>query len=258
VANRRDSITEAIDPWGRTWVDAVSELRETRLRLGLTQAQVAKAIGVSRHRVGRFERRQMRRVAIDLVVRHAAALGLKTSLKFYPVSAPIRDEAQAKYIARFVERIGHAWRVMLDVPIPLPGDLRAVDILLENTGIRIVVEVVTRLRDLQAQIRFAQQKQRDLNADRVIIVLAGTHANRVALDQARATVLATFELDSRRVFAALERGADPGRDAIIVLRQDVRGAHNGDTVTRCAANKAQARRNPCNRGLTRKRCTHIA
>ncbi|HJP89070.1 MAG TPA: helix-turn-helix transcriptional regulator [Candidatus Limnocylindrales bacterium] len=207
-----------MDRWARSWSEIVTELRETRLMLGLTQAQVAKAIGVTRDQVGRFERRETKRISIDLVVRHAAALGLKASLKFYPVAGAIRDEAQAKYIARFVERIGHAWRILLDAPIPLAGDLRAVDVLLENGGVRIAVEVITRLRDLQAQIRYAQQKQRDIGASRLIIVVAGSHANRVALDAARPTVLATFELDTRRVLGALERGADPGRDAVIVLR----------------------------------------
>jgi hypothetical protein len=46
----------------------------------------------------------------------------------------------------------------LDLPIPLPGDLRGIDVLLDNGSCRIVVEVITRLRDLQAQLRAAQLK----------------------------------------------------------------------------------------------------
>ena len=218
VANRRRAIQEARDRWDRVWPLLADELREARLMAGLTQSSVAAALGVSRDRIARVELRRLTSVGIDYMFSHAAAVGLKASLKFYPVGGAIRDEAQASYIARFVKRIGHGWRVRLDVPIPLPGDLRAVDVLLQNSACRMIVEVITRLRDLQAQLRAAQLKQRDMGADRLILVVAGSHANRVALAAARATLLATFELDTRRVLASLAAGEDPGRDAVIVLR----------------------------------------
>lgn len=218
MANRRRAVQEARDRWSRVWPELVGELREARLMAGLTQSGVAAALGVSRDRIARVELRRVRRVGTEYVFSHAAAVGLKASIKFYPVGGAIRDEAQAAYITRFVERIGHSWRVGLDVPIPLPGDLRAVDVMLQNGTCNIAVEVITRLRDLQAQLRGAQLKQRDLGADRLILVVAGSHANRFALAAARPTLLATFELDTRRVLASLAAGDDPGRDAVIVLR----------------------------------------
>lgn len=217
VANRRRVAQEAVDRWQRAWLELADQLREARLMGGLTQSQVAAALGVSRDRVGRVERRRVLRLSVEYLVRHAAVVGLKASIKLYPLGGAIRDEAQARWIARFVERIGHAWRVALDVPIPLPGDLRAIDVLLTSGALRIAVEVITRLRDLQAQIRAAQLKQRDIGADRLVIVVAGSHANRVAVAAARPTLLATFDTDTRRVLAALAAGADPGRDAVVVL-----------------------------------------
>ena len=204
--------------WDRLWPEITGELREARLMAGLTQAAVARAVGVSRHRVCRLESRRLRNVGLEYIFKHAAAVGLKASLKFYPVGGAVRDEAQASYIGKFVSRIVHAWQVLLDVPIPLPGDLRAVDVLLIGGGCRIAIEVITRLRDVQAQLRAAQQKQRDIHADRLILVVAGRHANRDALATVRNTPLATFELDSRRVLASLAGWADPGRDAVVVLR----------------------------------------
>lgn len=185
--------------------------------LGLTQAQVATALGVSRKWVSRVELRRAHRVTAAYLFRHAAVVGLKASIKFYPLGGALRDEAQLRYIRRLIERIGHAWRVQLDVPIPLPGDLRAIDVLLSNAGCRIAVEVITRLRDLQAQIRAAQLKQRDIGADRLILVIAATHANRSALAEARGALLATFETETRLVLRALARGEDPGRDAVILF-----------------------------------------
>lgn len=50
--------------------------------------------------------------------------------------------------------------------MPLAGDLRAADALVSIPNCRIVVEVITRLADFQAQLRAARRKQRDLGAHR--------------------------------------------------------------------------------------------
>lgn len=166
--------------------------------------------------MSRVELSQFRALpAIDLA-RHAAAVGLRLSLKLYPVGGAIRDAAQVRYIAKFIDRVGKAWRVRLDVPMPIPGDLRAVDLLLDGVC-SVVVEVVTRLTDVQAMLRSAQLKQRDLGADRLVIVVAATHANRRALAEARTALVAAFDLDSQRTLARLAAGEDPGRDAIVLL-----------------------------------------
>jgi transcriptional regulator with XRE-family HTH domain len=218
MANRRRVVAEASERWQRAWIDLADELREARLAAGLTQAQVASGLGVSRDRVGRVERRRVVRLPIDYVFRHAAVVGLKASLKFYPMGGGLRDEASARYTALFLARIGHAWQSRLEVRLPIPGDLRAIDIVLFNGSTRIAVEVITRLRDLQAQIRAAALKQHELGAARLILVVAGSHANRRAIATARPTMLASFDTDTRAIFARLVAGEDPGRDAMIVLR----------------------------------------
>ena len=77
--------------------------------------------------------------------------------------------------------------------------------------------MITRLADLQAQVRAAQLKARDIGATRLVIVATGTHANRRALADARPSLVQSFELDTRAVVAALAAGRDPGRDAFILL-----------------------------------------
>ena len=81
----------------------------------------------------------------------------------------------------------------------------------------IAVEVITHIRDVQAELRSAQLKQRDFGADRLVLVLAATHANRDALAAARPSLEVAFELDSQRVLRMLAAGKDPGRDAIVML-----------------------------------------
>lgn len=216
VPSRSKAIESAIRLVDRTLNAVSDELREARLTSGLAQSEVGRALGVSRMRVSRVERRKLRSISLEYVARHAAVVGLRLSVRLYPVGGGLRDRAQARYIARFVERIGHIWRVQLDVPIPLPGDLRGIDVYLTG-ACTIAVEVITRLTDLQALLRAAQLKQRDIGATRLILVVAGTHANRRALDEARSTLLATFDLDTRRTMERLAAGDDPGRDAIVVL-----------------------------------------
>lgn len=198
-------------------LDIGDELRTARHLLGATQKQVAAALEISQSDVSRRERGRAPRLTGQALARHAAAVGLKLSIKLWPVGGGVRDEAQARYIARFLSRVGAAWKIMLEAPIPKAGDLRAVDVLLIDGPARIAVEVITRLADLQAQLRAAQLKARDIGATRLVIVVAGTHANRAALRAVRPTLVSSFELDARLVLAELAAGRDPRRDAIITL-----------------------------------------
>lgn len=217
MATRTRAIDEARRRWRSISRTIGEDLRTARRVIGLTQARLGAAIGVSQSQISRRESGTARRfTGADLAV-HAAAVGLRLSLKLWPIGGALRDEAQARYVGEFVRRVGHAWRVMIEAPIPIAGDLRAVDVLLRNGEVRIAVEVITRLADLQAQIRAAQIKARDIGATRLLLVVAGTRANRAALTAARPSLVDAFDTDTRRILADLARGADPGRDGIVVL-----------------------------------------
>jgi transcriptional regulator with XRE-family HTH domain len=203
--------------WHRLARQIGDQLRTARHVRGLTLREVAVAIGSSASEVSRRELGTSPRLTGEKLAVHAAAVGLRLSVNLWPVGGGARDAAQARYVTAFVARVGRAWRVRLEAPIPIAGDLRAVDVLLVRGEVRVAVEVITRLADLQAQIRAAQLRARDTNATRLILVVAGTHANRRLLESTRASLVATFDLDTRRVMADLARGTDPGRDAFVVL-----------------------------------------
>ena len=213
--------TRGIDAARRTWQRTARELgdqlRAGRHVAGLTQRQVGRAIGVAQTEISRRERAAAPYAGTEQLALHAAAVGLRLSIKLYPVGGALRDAAQVAAIGQFVARVGRRWRVRLEAPLPLPGDLRAVDVLLVGPSARVAVEVITRLADLQAQVRAAQLKARDIGATRLVIVATGTHANRRALADARPSLVQSFELDTRAVVAALAAGRDPGRDAFILL-----------------------------------------
>jgi transcriptional regulator with XRE-family HTH domain len=184
---------------------------------GLTQRAVATATRTSASRICRIEQGRIPTVTWRQLTQVAAAVGLRLSAKAYPVGSAVRDAAQLRYLERFLARIGIGWNRQLEVPIPLPGDLRAIDLVLRGPSCLMAVEVITRLADVQAQLRAASIKARDFGANRLIIVLAGTHANRRALDAALGSLPGSFAVDTRRVMADLAAGRDPRLNAIVLL-----------------------------------------
>jgi transcriptional regulator with XRE-family HTH domain len=218
MANRFRGMNEARRVWQQLARVIGDELRAARHIAGTTQREVGAAIGVSASEISRRELGKSPRLTGEKLAVHAAAVGLKLWIRLFPVGGGVRDAAQARHVAGFLARVGRHWRVTLEAVIPKPGDLHAVDILLVSDTVRIAVEVVTRLGDLQAQVRAAQAKARDIGAGRLIVVVADTHANAQALAEVRSTLSNSFDLDTRRVKTELTAGRDPGRDAIIMQR----------------------------------------
>ncbi len=101
--------------------------------------------------------------------------------------------------------------------MPDARDLRAADCRITIPGCAVLVEAITRFVDAQAQTRSAQRKRRDLGADRLILLLADTGANRRALRDAGPAFLAAFVISPRVALRALADGRDPDGDAIILL-----------------------------------------
>jgi predicted XRE-type DNA-binding protein len=58
----------------RTWLRAY-RLAEARKRRNLTQAQVAKAMGITQGRISQIERGEVREAEVETLTRYAAALG---------------------------------------------------------------------------------------------------------------------------------------------------------------------------------------
>jgi anaerobic glycerol-3-phosphate dehydrogenase len=101
--------------------------------------------------------------------------------------------------------------------MPIARDLRSTDCRITIEACSIAVEAITRLADFQAQTRAATLKKRDLAADRLILLVAATHANRHALAEASGAIGDSFPLGSRAALHALSQGHDPGADAIVLV-----------------------------------------
>ena len=217
MANRTRAVDEARRSWHQLRVSIGADLRTRRHILGASQTDVGDAIGLSASEVSRREHGNAPNVSALSLGEHAAAVGLRMNLTMFPIGGGVRDAAQLRYIHRFLERVSDSFLRELEAVIPLPGDLRAVDVVLRATGCLIAVEVITRLGDVQAQIRVARTKARDIGATRLILAVAGTRANRRALEEARPSLTGAWELDTRRVMAALAGGHQPEHDAIVLI-----------------------------------------
>ena len=201
----------------RILLEAGDELREARRRAGLRQLDVARRAGSSRSQVSRVESGDASWVSIGHLVRQATAVGLDPRLRFFPNGAPLRDAGQLALIDRFRKRLGESWEIRLEVPMPIPDDRRAWDVVLRRGRVQVGVEAITRLRDVQAQLRAAQLKRRDDAVDRLVLLVADSSANRVAVHAAADVLGAAFPIGTRAALAALTLGRLSANDALILL-----------------------------------------
>ncbi|HUG48059.1 MAG TPA: hypothetical protein VMP67_06565 [Candidatus Limnocylindria bacterium] len=163
------------------------------------------------------EHGRVTRLNLTQLARHAAVVGLKPYLKLFPLGRRLLDSPQLQLLGRLHVRIHSRWMWETEVPMPLAGDLCSGDCRISVPGCTILIEAITRFSDYGAQTAAAARKKRDLGADRLILLLAATHANRRAVAEAGPVASGSFPLGTKQAIAALAEGRDPGADAIIFL-----------------------------------------
>jgi transcriptional regulator with XRE-family HTH domain len=192
------------------------EARQLRSAASLSQAQLARAIGVSRGWVSDFELGRLRSVDLRKATLLFAHVGHKLVVNTYPTGEPLRDAGQVRLLARFNTRVPPVWRRSFEAVMPIAGDLRAWDELLTGPA-SIGVEAETRPGDLQTIERAMEGKLRDSGVDRMILLVGSTNANRGLVRRHIATLRQTFPLDTRQTLEALARGRDPGAHGLVIL-----------------------------------------
>jgi transcriptional regulator with XRE-family HTH domain len=200
------------------------EVHEARLRCGLSQAQLARLAGVSQTRVSLIERQVHASARVADLARLLAVVGLELSARAYPGSSPVRDVAQRALLDRLRGRADASIRWRFEVPIPIAGDQRAWDAVLEApaapraTPLRIAVEAETRLRDVQEiQRRVALKRRDDSSVEHVVLLIAATRFNRRIVKEHAQALEADYPMSGRAILDALGHARLPAANGLILL-----------------------------------------
>jgi transcriptional regulator with XRE-family HTH domain len=193
-----------------------ADLSMQRRSANLSMRELARRVGVSLETMIRLERGEPATATIDLVARVSQVLGLELAASLYPQGDPIRDRGHLALLERFRTRLPAGVRCRTEVPIPLVGDLRSGDSIVESGALTFLIEAETHLGDFQAVERRIGAKARDLGVDRTVLLLADTRHNRT-LVSAIPAIRERFPVDMRAWFRAVAKGQDPGGDALVIL-----------------------------------------
>jgi hypothetical protein len=167
--------------------------------------------------VSLLERGRYANVPFVLVAQFLSVVGLDLAARAYPVGGGLRDIAQVRLLDRLRARASRDFTWQTEVPIPIPGDLRAWDAVIRIGSIVIGVDAETRLRDFQSVDRRMTLKARDSGVDSTILLLSDTRSNRGILRDIRLVAAVNYPIPSRVALAALEAGRQPSGNAIIML-----------------------------------------
>ena len=194
------------------------ELRDARLAAGLSLSTAARAVGMSAAQLGRVERGEIGHPTMEQVWRAAAAVGLRPALNLYQAGSPVRDRAQLALLARFEARLGGSLRLRREVPLPIAGDPRAWDGMIEGGEGPFFIEGESHIRDAQALERRMRLKVRDdPRATLVILVASRSVHNRAVLGEFREVLRDLLPLDGGPILRAIAAGRRPRASGIVLV-----------------------------------------
>lgn len=173
---------------------------------------------MSASQLSRLERGAIDRPDIVQICCAGRVLGLRLSLKLYPVGSPMRDAGQLRLFERFLGICGPPIRVRREVGLPIPGDLRAWDALIADGVATCVADLETHVTDAQALERRMRLKQRDdPRATVMLLVLSRTVHHRTVLAAHREVFRELLPLDSPASLRSLRSGRCPPASGILAV-----------------------------------------
>jgi transcriptional regulator with XRE-family HTH domain len=228
-ATSRTAVHEGDRQLRRTAAKFGEEFRLQRLRTGVSQAAVARAIGVDRATICRLEAGNPN-VTVRSRARAAAVLGADLRLAIYPAAAPlIHDAAHARLVEALLRLRHPSWRTKVEAPVPGTGR-RSTDLRLDRGTETILFEVETHIHALEAIIREGEDKRAAVAADaagarrvHVVLVLPPTRHHRTLVAAHPDTIKAAFPASSPDTRRALTSADQPWPgDGILWLGAGVR------------------------------------
>ncbi|MBA3780058.1 MAG: helix-turn-helix domain-containing protein [Chloroflexi bacterium] len=201
------------------------EVRALRIHAGLSQSQLAAAIGVARSVVCELEAGDPS-VTLRTRFRVAALLGADMRLGLYASASPlISDPVQAQIVEAIVAACHDRWHTTVEAPVPGPGR-RSSDLRLEDGWDIVLAEVETKIRSWEGILRELHDKRDTVAAAypdallHVLLVLPHTRHHRQLVRAHPATVAASFPAAPSDVLSALRDGGPWPGDALLWVRSD--------------------------------------
>lgn len=195
------------------------DFRELRLRFGVTQAAIARAIGVSRSVICQLEAGD-ESVGPRLRARASAVLGATFKMALYADAEPmIRDAAHARLIETLLRLRHPGWHATIEAPVPTtlagPGR-RSTDVRLDGAWQIVLFEVESRIQRWEELARECHDKQAAVEAVagpgvhvHSVLVLPPTHRNRAVIRSLAATIQTAFPVPDRTLRDALTNQPGP-------------------------------------------------
>ncbi len=196
------------------------ELLSARRQHGLSQERVARAAGMSRSQVSRVERGLSSDVTIDAIARLLAIVGLELSARAFPGGPPVRDSAQLALLARFKRLISPGLTLRTEVPLPIAGDQRAWDGVIDEGRAEdwMAVEFETQPRDIQELLRHQALKRRDdPRVSRVLLVLGDNRHNRRLVREFDELLRSAYPTPAAEVRASLAEVRLPKANGLLLV-----------------------------------------
>ena len=205
----------------RRWVGR--DLKLLRISTAQTQRQMAHRSGISQSFESEIERGTCA-ASVEVLSTLAQAGGGRLVMRIVPGDGvSLRDSGQMD-AAQLISTQCHArWHKTLEMPIGLPPDRRAADLVIEIPEETNMIEVERAWIDHQGQYRPLQLKRAALSerlgrSINLIIALLDTERSRQALAGYEQILRETAPMASRHIWAALRSGEPIGGDGILWVR----------------------------------------
>lgn len=192
------------------------EFRRLREDAALTQAAVARAVGISPSHLSGIEQGSSE-ASTAVLVGIADVLGADLSVKAYPNTGPrIRDRLQSQIVEHLLRVVRPRWRTFVEVPVTRPAR-GYIDVVLADQPdpLFVATEVSSELRRLEQHLRWAQDKASSLPSAALwssapsgaevsrLLVLRSTRNTRDLAQRFPQTFEALYPARTRDVFAAV-------------------------------------------------------
>jgi transcriptional regulator with XRE-family HTH domain len=196
----------------------LQELRGARLEAGLSLAMASRIAGISEAQLGRLERGEIAEPTLAQLARAWAPLGFRVAAREFRVGSPVRDRAQLALLDRFEGCLAPPLRLRREIPIPIQGDPRAWDGMVEGDQAPFFIEGESRIRDMQAVERKLRLRIRDDPRAAIVVLIAARSAhNRRVLTEHRESIRDLLPLDGAAILRALRSGRRPPASGIVLL-----------------------------------------